>query len=109
VIIEDEATPSLAVSVTPTIPAVEDATHLDQPRLVPCGCGSTTASIHSVDQEASLSEDLWVVAYQKLRAAEETAKVMEAYETILTNIYSENNESGVWYLHVSCLCALSTD
>ncbi len=80
------------MAAIPTIPETSDAPGSSHLALD----DSTPASIHSVDQEADLSRDLWVVAYQNLRTEESTAKLMEVYERILTGIYSQKDESGAY-------------
>lgn len=55
-----------------------------------------------LNQEDGNPLDLWDIAYQNLREGEDTAKLMEAYEKILTNIHTYKNESG----RQSCRCII---
>ena len=86
-----EQTPEISIARIPTLPTTRNAR--DPSRLVPSV--STASSIHSVDQEADISRDLWVVAYHNLRVGEDTAKLMAVYEKILTDIYTQKNEAGM--------------
>ncbi|KAK4097635.1 hypothetical protein N658DRAFT_489072 [Parathielavia hyrcaniae] len=96
----DSKKPGLSVTTVQILPTnARSSTTYVQPVISEGDLGQAAAAYRAPGTESTdgeqgaISRHLWNVAYENLRAAHETAKLMETYEKILTNMHLQRNES----------------
>jgi hypothetical protein len=82
------------VNPIPILSTDDQLSEIQSPR--PLLRHSVASSSRSVAQEVGNPLDLWDTAYQNLKDGEATAKLIEAYEKILTNNHTNKNDSGMY-------------